>query len=566
VGSRRGRHAALVAALGALALGSACTSGPPPGFSGGDTWAIPLIGPLEDGLLLVPAMVNDKGPFVFAIDPDAHVSIIDEDVLAATKAATGEGPRMLDESDTEQNRFYAEILSWKIGPLTVQGPKPAQIVGKGTFDIDGRRVHGVIGRDTIADSLVLSIHRDDGLVVLSTQKAFKPPAGATPLKYSKLQSRIPNAETLPLPRRLVKAAIGDQTYAMHVDFGASTSQLRQHAWARAKLVASEIELGVVDEAGMLRKVKQTGRADSVRVASVASENVVFVPYVDKRWREQDIDGTLGLGFFKPFDVAVNWDTDTVYVKPRDPAKLSNAKGRLGRWVSDTFERCPNPGCVKINAIDPLAGKPPEQMPAKHPGLVTSIVRDPSMKQYDLEVLIAVTPAAGKPPLKWLVANMPAGTDRAMTHLSADYLGATFTVLDGSPFPRPCPAQGACVDTLTPPYEPPASKSADGRDEVSPTVIEGYRIAGDPTVVPDDVTKHEIATGGTGPARIIGSVRMCLDETGAVQEVALVKSTGYAAYDAKIADRIKNTWRYKPYMVNDTPKAVCARITFIYSQK
>ena len=402
--------------------------------------------------MLVPALVNDKGPFVFAIDPDAHVSIIDEDVLKAAKPATGEGPRILDENDTEQNKFYAEILSWKIGALTVQGPKPAQIVGKGTFDIDGRRVHGVIGRDTIADSLVFSIRRDEGVVVLSTQKGFKPLAGATTIKYSKLQSRIVNAETLPLPRRLVKATIGGQSYPLHVDFGVQPSQLRVRAWDRAKLVATPVELGIVDEAGMVRVVKQSARAESVSVAGVASKDVVFVPYGDKRWPDQDIEGTLGLGFFKPFDVTVNWDSDSIFVKPRDPAKLTNAKARLGRWMSSTLDGCANVGCVKVNAIDPLAGKPPEQMPPKHPGLVTSIVRDASAKQLNLEVLIAVTPAAGKPPLKWLVANLPAGTDRAMTHLSADYLGATFTVLDAGLFPRPCPAAGACVDTLTAPYE------------------------------------------------------------------------------------------------------------------
>lgn len=523
---------------------------------------IPLIGPLEDGLLLVPAMVNDKGPFVFAIDSDAHVSIIDEDVLAATKAATGEGPRMLDESDTEQNRFYAEILSWKVGPLTVQGPKPAQIVGKGTFDVDGRRVHGVIGRDIIADSLVLSIHRDDGIVILSTQKGFKVPAGVTPIKYSKLQSRIPNAETLPLSRRLVKATIGGETFAMHVDFGATTSQLRQRSWDRAKLAASDTQLGVVDEAGIIRKVTKTGRAESVTIGGVTTKDVVFVPYVDKRWRDLDLEGSLGLGFFKPFDVMVNWNTDTVYLEPRDSAALANPRARLGRWLSHALDRCPNVGCVKVNAIDPLANKPPEQMPPKHPGLVTSIVRDPSMKQYDLEVLIGVTPAPGKPPLKWLVANLPAGTDRAMTHLSADYLGATFTVLDASPFPRTCPAAGSCVDTLAPPYELSTTKPSESA-EVAPAVLEGYRIGGDRLITPDASTKDEIR--GT-PQPVVAAVRLCLDASGSVQEVGLMKSSNFAAYDTKIVNTIKSGWRYKPYEVNGTPSAVCTRVTFIYTQK
>jgi hypothetical protein len=419
--------------------------------------------------LLVPALVNDKGPFVFVIDPDAHVSIIDEEVLAAAKPATGEGPRMLDENDTEQNRFYAEILSWKIGSLTVQGPKPAQIVGKGTYDIDGRRVHGVIGHDIIADSLVFGFYRDSGIVVLQTQKEFKVTANATPIKFSKLQSRIPNAETLPLPRKLIKATIGGQAYPVHVDFGVQPSQLRSRAWSRAKLVGSPIELGMPDEAGMVRKIKETARAEMVSVAGVAAKDVVFVPYADKRWPDQDIEGTLGLGFFKPFNVVANWDTETIYVTPRDPAALLNVTARVGRWQSKTLTSCANVGCAKVSAIDPLAGKPPEQMPAKHPGLVTSIVRDAPAKQLNLEVLIAVTPPQGKPPLKWLVANLPAGTDRAMTHLSADYIGATFTVIDASPFPRSCPADGACVDMLTPPYEltPPTAPSAPAPVEPSP---------------------------------------------------------------------------------------------------
>jgi hypothetical protein len=576
VGSRRGRYAALVA-LGALALSFGCSTGAPPGFSGGDSWIIPLIGPLEDGPLLVPAFVNDKGPFVFAIDTDAHVSIIDEDVLAATKAHTGEGPRLLDESDTERNKFYAEILSWKLGPLTVQGPKPAQIVGRGTFDIDGRRVHGVIGRDIVADSLVWSIHRSDGIVVLATQKTFKAPAGWTPIKYTKLYGQIPNAETQPVARRLVNATINGQTFALHVDFGATTSQLRPRSWDRAKLVKGEADIGLVDEVGILRRSKQTGHAESVAVGAASTKDVVFVPYIDRRWLDQDIEGALGLGFFKPYDVIVNWDQDTIYLRPHDAKKLMTIGSRRGRWMSKTLDSCREVACVKVSAIDPLAGKAPEQLPPKHPGIVISIVRDPSMKEFDLEVLLGVVPAEGKPALKWLVANLPAGTDRAMTHLSPDYIGATFTVLDASPFPRPCPATGACVDALTPPYElaptsadapnevaPPTSANAS--NEVAPTVIEGNRIAGEKSIPPDDLLRVEISQSGKGSHEIITSVRFCLDETGTPQDVALIKSSSYPAYDTKILDRIRTTWRYTPYQVNGVPTAVCTRITFIYSQK
>jgi hypothetical protein len=455
VGSRRGRNAALaalVAGVAAAPLLGGCAIGAPPGFSEGDRWVIPLIGSLEDGLLLVPALVNDRGPFVFAIDPDAHVSIIDRQVVDEAKPRTGEGPKMLDETDTQQNRFYGEILSWQIGTLVVQGPKPAQVVNKGTFDADGRRIHGVLGRDIIADSLVMGFDRDTGVLTLATQKGFAAPAGATQVKYSKLQTNIANVETPPTPRRLVSAKIGGLSYPMHLDLGAHTSQLRPRSWARAKLVASDKVLGVVDEAGTVREVKQQAIASAVTVNGVTTRDVVFVPYGDRRWPSQDIEGTLGLGFFRPYSVTVNWDKDSYYLRPRDRS-IAVAE-RISRWQSKTLAGCASAGCVKVNLIDPLAGKPPEQMPAKHPGLIASIVREPSAKQLPLEVLIAVTPAAGKGPLRWLVANLPAGTDRAMMHLSADYLGAMPTVVDASPFPRPCPSDGACVDLLAAPQDFP----------------------------------------------------------------------------------------------------------------
>lgn len=569
MGSRRGRHAALVAAVGAT-LALSCASGPPPGFSGGDTWVIPLIGTLEDGPLLVPALVNDKGPFVFAIDPDAHVSIIDEDVLAATKAITGEGPRLLDESDTQRNKFYAEILSWQLGSLTVQGPKPAQIVGKGTFDIDGRRVHGVIGRDIIADSLVFGFNRDAGVVVLATQKGFKPLADSITFEYSKLLSSVPNIDTLPLPRRLVKATIGGQSYPLHVDFGAVTSQLRPRAWDRAKLVKADVDIALVDEVGILRRAKQSGRAESVTVGGATSKDITFVPYVDRRWPDQDIEGTLGLGFFEPYNVFVNWDNDTVYLRPRDPSALSNVAGRLGRWQSKSLMGCANVGCVKVNAIDPLAGKPPEEMPAKHPGLVTSIVREPSMKQADLEVLIAVTPPEGKPPLKWLVANLPAGTDRAMTHLSAEYIGATFTVLDASPFPRTCPSQGACVDSLLPPLEFTPSSGLDSYQTVSHHLVKLK--TGGLSIAPDEGDKADLVGAGRDPnlgTPVIGGsltsvMKVCAKADGTVDRVTVLKSSGLASYDEKIQRTIREEWTYEPYVFGGKPVAFCTSVTVVYN--
>jgi len=549
VGSRRRRYAALAVAL---ALGG-CTVGAPPGFSGGDSWTIPLVGPLEDGLLLVPALVNNRGPYVFAIDPDAHVSIVDQDVVKDTGARVGEGPHLLDETDTQQPRFFAEILDWQLGTLNVKGPRSAQIVPAGTFDADGRRIHGVIGRDIIADSLVFSFDRDAGVVTLTTTKSFKP--GVTvPIKYSVLRSRIDNAEVLPISRRLVTASLGGHRYALHVDLGAIPSQLRARSWASAQLAESDAPLTLVDEVGMPRNVTKRGVASSVSVGAVSTPSVAFVPYYDRRWPDQDLEGTLGLSFFKPYKVSVNWDSSTIYVKPRH-TPLGGFEIRASRWQSKTLASCEHLGCIKTALIDPLAGRQPGELPAQHPGLVASFTRDSVAKDLNLEVLIAA--AAPDKDLKWLVVNLPAGTDRAMTHLSADYIGASMIVLDVGFFPRACPTDGGCVDLVlapqhvdAPPHPYVASKSL-------------VRRTGEKAIVPDDATKAEIYDKRIWQVGV--DVQVCIDDKGAVESVRFLSPSGFPAYDRKIESTIKNTWTFDPVVADGAPTAACAVIVFLYTQ-
>ena len=456
MGSRRGRHAALAA----LALAS-CTAGAPTGFSGGDHWSVPLIGPLEDGLLLVPVFVNGAGPYVFAIDPDANVTIVDEHVVKQAHLRVGEGPHMIDESDTTHPHFYAELLGVEIGTLTVD-KKSGLVVKDGTYNADGRVIDGVLGRDVIADSLVFGFDRDQGLVTLATHKAGRSPAGPGPLmfvKYESVPSTLQAIEVPPPPRRLVKARINGQGYSMHVDLGAKLSQLRERAWGNAGLAATDAHLVTVDETGLARQVTKAGNGnveivrtrDSTLIKgsseiNATTTNVTFVPYADDRWPDQDVDGALGLDFFRPFSVTVDWGEHALYIKDRHEVPVAT---RIGRWQSKTLSSCKSLGCATVSLIDPLANVPPEQRPAQHPGVVASVVRSPEAAGLLLEVTIAAISAQGTP-LPWLVANLQGTADRAMTHLSAAYVGATLAVVDASEFPRDCPNGNSCIDLLAPP--------------------------------------------------------------------------------------------------------------------
>jgi hypothetical protein len=349
------------------------------------------------------------------IDPDANVSAVDEDVVRDAGLRTGESGHVLDETDTEHPAFYAEVLQWQLGSLTVN-KKPAFVAKAHSYDREGRRIHGVIGRDIIADSLVFQFDRDQGLVTLSTTKAFTPPPGATPLKYETLYSKIENVDVVPTPRRLVTAAIDGKHTTMHVALGEVASTLRPRS------------LGDATKA-------------TVQLGPITAQAATFTGYRDRRWDEQFLEGDLGLSVFAHYNVAANWDAETFYVWPRTEQPLAT---RIGRWQSKTLASCEHPGCATVTLIDPMAGK---ELTGPHPGAVVSVARDASASQLPLEVVIA---ASGKPGLSWLVASLPPGADRAMTHVPADYLGATLTIVDASPFPRACPAEGGCIDKLAAP--------------------------------------------------------------------------------------------------------------------
>jgi hypothetical protein len=428
----------------ALALAGACTSGAPPGFAGGagDRWSFPLVGPLEDGLLLTPVTLNTYGPYLFLIDPDAPISIVDAELVKLAGLRPVPGPERLDETDTQRPRAYAEVLGLEVGTLIIER-REVMVAPRHAYDVAGRRVHGVVGRDVLADSLAFGFDRDRGLGHLVAQRSFRPPPGAVALPYAELQPRIGNAKVLPVPRRLVSATIngtlGGEEFPLHVDLGAVPSQLREGLWDRAMLVALDLRAAVIDEVATPRVVTKGSEIAEVIVLPIIG-GAAFIPYGDRRWGEQDIAGTLGLGFFAAYAVWASWHDRSLHLvkrRPIDPAI------RIARWDSPVLAKCKQPGCIELRLVDPLAGKaPPEGKP--HPGLVLSITREEPAGGMPLEVVLE---AQGDRALPYLMVNLPPHVDRLIHQLKADFLGKTLAVVDASPHPRLCPGGGGCVDQL-----------------------------------------------------------------------------------------------------------------------
>jgi protein TonB len=99
--------------------------------------------------------------------------------------------------------------------------------------------------------------------------------------------------------------------------------------------------------------------------------------------------------------------------------------------------------------------------------------------------------------------------------------------------------------------------------VPPTVLRGMRIAGETQIHPSDVVKtamlHE------GHARSTSVFKTCVGATGEVTSVSMLKSSGYAEYDAALVAALRG-WRYRPYQIGGEAVPVCGIVTFVYEIK
>jgi len=92
---------------------------------------------------------------------------------------------------------------------------------------------------------------------------------------------------------------------------------------------------------------------------------------------------------------------------------------------------------------------------------------------------------------------------------------------------------------------------------------GERVTKPEDIVPDERTQSDIFRSGA--EKVVGSYKVCISAEGTIAAVTQLKSTGFPSYDGTIQDTIRNKWRYKPFLVNGQPSAVCTAVRFVYSQ-
>jgi hypothetical protein len=135
---------------------------------------------------------------------------------------------------------------------------------------------------------------------------------------------------------------------------------------------------------------------------------------------------------------------------------------------------------------------------------------------------------------------------------------------GSAPSPPSPAQTSRSSAGAPAAKPrrvlPTNPPGDQPQYVPPTALEALRVAGTKNVVPDARTQALMSTNGAKP--VVGSFKVCVNESGDLTAVDTMQPTGYREYDEEILNAI-DAWRYTPYRVVDRTVAVCTAVTFVY---
>ncbi len=370
-----------------LLLAAACVPVPAPVLHQLPTAhpTIPLIDPLEDAELLVPVMVNEDGPFVFAVDPEEPHTIISVVVIAQVVDAVGQ-----DSAN----------VSLTLGERTTD-VEHVQFAGA-SLDRGGRRVDGVLGRDALGEGNVFGFDRDLGIAWLEPASSYRPLPDSVAIAVAPNSDRVTR----------VDASLDGAHRSLVLGLGAVHSELHKVLWASPTVSLAS----VVDNLGTRAT---TTEADAVVVVEAGDVSRNHLDFVDPQFARSSGDGVLGLDFFAPYTVELS--RSAIYVRPR--IEVTPYK-RISRWGELP---CPDLGCAQV-----------EQLPTGE----IRVTRNRQTRGHDLEVVLAGTdhrPA--------LIAELPAKVDTVSRAIPAELAGQSLAVVDLSPFPRHCAGATGCIDVV-----------------------------------------------------------------------------------------------------------------------
>jgi TonB family protein len=90
-------------------------------------------------------------------------------------------------------------------------------------------------------------------------------------------------------------------------------------------------------------------------------------------------------------------------------------------------------------------------------------------------------------------------------------------------------------------------------------LEALRTGGTRQIDPDEPEQAAIAKLGH---KVVVVHKLCIDTTGKIDQLRLLKSSGYPAYDQKVKRELE-AWAFQPYKFQGEPTAACTAVTLVY---
>ena len=117
--------------------------------------------------------------------------------------------------------------------------------------------------------------------------------------------------------------------------------------------------------------------------------------------------------------------------------------------------------------------------------------------------------------------------------------------------------------IVPPPEPPKPPDPPKVVMVPPAVMQALRISGDTQIHPSRVVQNQILADGK--AKIIGTIKVCIQPSGAIASATLLGTTKYPEYDQQLLEAARR-WHYRPFTVDNVAVGACSAVSFVYSIK
>lgn len=176
-----------------------------------------------------------------------------------------------------------------------------------------------------------------------------------------------------------------------------------------------------------------------------------------------------------------------------------------------------------------------------------------------EVVACFAAALDGPGLSLCMALLPPDQRKAIETQSVTVVRASDPACDRLLQRKPAGGEAAGVSATEAsrvPGAPTVVKRTIGGKE-----LEQQRLSGQTQIEPSASERRLMAQCGV--ARLVVSLEVCLDTEGVPSATTLVSASRLPDYEARLLEAVRQ-WRYRPYVVESRPSAVCGPVTFAFA--